>query len=135
MSYALALEVMNGHRPEIVQLLLSRGADANAQVFDYGNILHTAVYLCPLPSIKHIVEYGADVKARGGAYDSALQAASFYLNANVVRLLLEHGADVNARSGRFGSALQIALCGEATTLEMLSQNPETIAVRREYGAT
>jgi ankyrin repeat protein len=75
MEMLCKLHQHNGHK-EIVQLLLERGADVNAQ----GRMLWKCSASCINRGHKEIVqlllERGADVNAQGGYYGNALQAAS-----------------------------------------------------------
>jgi ankyrin repeat protein len=83
-----------GGRESVVQLLLEKGADVNAQGGQYGNALHAAVVGGHKGIVKLLIEKGADVNARG-PYGTPLQAASFRGHEELVRLLLEKGADPN----------------------------------------
>ena len=103
---------------ELIQLLLDRNADVNAQDAQYGTALHAAAAAAAgsdnmAEIIQLLLDKGADVNAQGGKYGTALQAAVAGCNPRleVIQLLLDHGADVNAQSGEYGTALQ------ATTIE------------------
>ena len=89
-----------GHKG-VVQLLLEKGADINAQGGHYGTALQAASYRCHQVLVQLLLEKGADVNAQGGFYGTALQAASYRGHQAVVQLLLEKGAD-------HGDALQVA---------------------------
>ena len=92
----------------IVELLLGKGADVNAQGGHYGNALQAASSRGYDKTVKLLLDKGADVNAQGGHYGNALQAASAEGHDKIVELLLGKGADVNARGGHYGSALQAA---------------------------
>ncbi|KAL2046066.1 hypothetical protein N7G274_001513 [Stereocaulon virgatum] len=92
----------------IVQMLLEKGADVNAQGGLYGNALQAASYKGHDQLVQMLLEKGADVNAQGGRYGNALQAASCEGHNQVVQMLLEKGADVNAQGGLHGNALQAA---------------------------
>ncbi len=105
--------------PEIVKLLLERGADIN-QAGPLGNALSRAAEEGHLKTVELLLERGADVNAQGGYYGSALHAAARDGRQEMVNLLLEYGADVNAQGGRFGNALQAAAaCGHLNMIELL----------------
>ena len=87
----------NGDRG-VVELLLERGADVNAQGGHYGNALQAASFNGHRGVVELLLERGADVNAQGGDYGNALQAASSNGDRGVVELLLERGADVKAAS-------------------------------------
>lgn len=96
---------------EIVQLLLDRGADVNAQGGEYSNALRAASWGGHEKVVQILLDRGADVNAEGKEYGSALQAASYWGYEKIVQMLLDKGADVNAKGGWYGSALQAASAG------------------------
>jgi ankyrin repeat protein len=96
---------------EVVQLLLDKGADVNAQGGEYGNALQAASWGGHKEVVQQLLDKGADVNAQGGEYGNALQAASERGHKEMVQQLLGKGADVNAQGGHFGNALQAASLG------------------------
>ena len=94
-------------RESVVQLLLEKGADVNAQGGQYGNALHAAVLGGHKRIVQLLLEKGADVNALG-PHGNPLQAASFQGHEDVVRLLLEKGADPNLQ----GSSKWFNVCFE-----------------------
>jgi ankyrin repeat protein len=110
----------NGHE-KVVELLLSKGADVNAQGGVYGNALQAASFGGHDTTVELLLSQGADVNAQGGGYGNALQAASYRGHDTTVELLLSQGADVNAQGGGvYGNALQAASYqGHDTTVELL----------------
>ena len=116
---ALLVASRQGHY-KIVELLLSHGADVNAQGGPYGNALQAASYKGHKTTVKLLLSHGADVNAQGGPYGNALQAASYKGHKTTVKLLLSPGADVNAQGGLYGNALQTASYdGHETTVKLL----------------
>jgi Ankyrin repeats (3 copies) len=97
-----------GGYEKIVELLLNRGADVNAQGGHYGNALQAASYGGHEKIVELLLKRGADVNTQGGEYGNALQAASYGGHEKIVELLLNRGADVNAQGGYYGNALQAA---------------------------
>jgi ankyrin repeat protein len=93
------------------RVLITKGADVNAQGGYYGNALQAASSGGHQEIVKLLLNKGADVNAQGGHNGNALQAASFRGHQEIVKLLLEKGADVNAQVGYFGNALQAASSG------------------------
>lgn len=91
----------------LVQLLLDRGADVNAQV-EGDNALYAAAAIGQRGIVQLLLDQGADVNAGGGEHGCALSAAVMGKREGIVRLLLGRGADVNAQGGFFGNALQAA---------------------------
>ena len=92
----------------VVELLVEKGADVNAQGGDYGNALQAASYRGHEAIVRLLVDNGADVNAQGGNYDNALYAASSRGHEQIVRLLVDKGADVKAEGGYHGNALYAA---------------------------
>lgn len=78
----------------MVQLLLEKGADVNAQGGKLGNALQAASRRGDHAIMRLLIEGGADVNMRGGIYESALRAALTGPNdnADAVKLLIESGA-------------------------------------------
>ncbi|KAL8925462.1 MAG: hypothetical protein Q9172_002224 [Xanthocarpia lactea] len=93
---------------EVVRVLLEKGADANAQGGQYGNVLHVASEHGHSQVVQVLLDKGADINAQGKYYCNALQAASIGGYNQVVQMLLDKGADINAQGGVCGNALQAA---------------------------
>jgi adenosylhomocysteine nucleosidase len=101
-------------RPEIVALLLERGADAappsgNPQAF---TALHSAVADDAGPRdisiIRGLLDAGAPVNARSGTGTTPLHTAAFTGDAEVAELLLERGADPRIASDAGKTAIDTA---------------------------
>ncbi|XP_069102299.1 uncharacterized protein [Argopecten irradians] len=93
---------LNGHR-EIVELLLSHGADPNSALASAARGGHIDI-------VQMLLSHGADPKK-----DDALYKAAFYGHREIVELLLSHGADPNS-----GDALyEAALNGHREIVELL----------------
>ncbi|CEO59613.1 Putative Pfs, NACHT and Ankyrin domain protein [Penicillium brasilianum] len=117
------------------QVLISKGADVNAQGGQYGNALQAASLGGHEEVVKMLLDQGVDVNAQGGEYGNALQAASLGGHEEVVQMLLDQGADVNAQSGKFGSALQAASSKghEKVVQRLLGRDPDVNTQCGEYG--
>ncbi|KAK7219748.1 hypothetical protein V2G26_007751 [Clonostachys chloroleuca] len=115
---ALYFGSQEGHET-IVQLLVEKGADINAQGGEYGNALQAASQEGHETIVQLLVEKGADINAQGGVYGNALQAASQGGHETIVQLLVEKGADINAQGGVYGNALQAASQGGHETIVQL----------------
>jgi hypothetical protein len=63
-----------GHE-KVVELLLDRGADVNAQGGYYGNALQAALVRGHEKVVELLLDRGANVNTQGGHYGNALQAA------------------------------------------------------------
>jgi Ankyrin repeats (3 copies) len=77
---------------KLVQLLLEKGAEVNAQGGFLGNALQAASDRGHEATVRLLLEKGAEVNAQGGEFGNALQAASDRGHEATVRLLLEKGA-------------------------------------------
>ena len=77
---------------EVVELLLDKGADVNAQGGDFSNALQAASFRGHEAVVKLLLDKGANVNAQGGHYGNALQTASEGGHEQVVKLLLDKGA-------------------------------------------
>ena len=106
----LLIAAEEGH-DQLIQLLLDRGADVNAQGGKYGNALQAVSYRGHDQVVQMLLDKGADVNAQGGYYGNALQAASKGGHNQVVQMLLDKGAEVNARGGWYDNALYAASVG------------------------
>ncbi|KIX01363.1 uncharacterized protein Z518_09088 [Rhinocladiella mackenziei CBS 650.93] len=104
---ALQAASSRGH-PEVVKMLLDRGADVNAEGGGFDNALQVASVEGHSEVVEMLLDRGADMNAQGGHYGNALQAASFDGHSEVVQMLLDRGADVNIQGGKYGTALLAA---------------------------
>ncbi|GAB1312302.1 Ankyrin repeat-containing domain protein [Madurella fahalii] len=119
---------------DIVEILLEKGADVNAQGGYYGTALQAAASEGDNDIVEILLEKGADVNAQGGEYGTALQAAAFGGDNDIVERLLEKGADVNAQGGYYGTALQAAAFGGYDIVEiLLEKGADVNAQGGEYG--
>lgn len=92
---------------EIVQLLLSHGADVNTQGGRYGTALQATCKSGNIEVARLLLKQGALVNAEGGYHGTAFQAACAKGNIHVARLLLEHGANIHLRNnGAWHAAAQ-----------------------------
>jgi ankyrin repeat protein len=108
-SFGTALqEASSGGHEKLVQILLDKGADMNAQHGSLGTALQAASRGGHEKVVQMLLDKGADVNAQGGLFNTALQAASWGGHEKVVQTLLDKGADVNALSVSRGTALQAA---------------------------
>ena len=120
---------------EVVQLLIVKGANVNAQDGKYGHSLQAAVYKGHKEIAKLLIVNGANVNAKGGEYSNALQAAALGGHQAIVELLIANGANVNAEGGDYGNALQAAAYrGHQAIVELLIANGANVnAEGGDYG--
>jgi hypothetical protein len=99
---------MDGGNPDVVRLLVGRGADA--RVKGWGN--HTLLHRLPEERADEVaralIEGGADVNASADDGKTALHHLSGDRADEVARLLIAAGADVNARTGEGDTPLHFA---------------------------
>jgi hypothetical protein len=60
----------------VVEILLDKGAEVNAEGGDFGNALQAASVAVHVKVVAMLLGKGVDVNAQGGKYGNALQAAS-----------------------------------------------------------
>ncbi len=141
----LHLAIRYGAEPELIELILKRGADPNAS--GYGTLPSHHGYLPtshrtplqmaieqpnrPVAIIRLLLEYGADPNPPTD-YDFYDESPLFYASrfwykndAQIIELLLNYGADVNART-----------VGGLTPLHRAAYeaDPETLQVLLAHGA-
>ncbi|MCL2710874.1 MAG: ankyrin repeat domain-containing protein [Planctomycetaceae bacterium] len=82
---------------EIVQFLVSRGADVNVKISEYGNTpLHAA---WKIEVARFLVSRGADVNAGcKGGFTPLHHRAAYSNDPEIIAFLVSRGADVNART-------------------------------------
>ena len=86
--------------PEVIEYLLSHGADPNLQRNEnISPVLTGIVYGGNLECARLLLEGGADVNRQNEHnHETALHYAASGDNAEMVKLLVEHGADVGAKT-------------------------------------
>ena len=72
---------------EVLDCLLRKGENVNAEGGLHGNSLQAASYEGHETIVKLLLENGAEVNAKGGEYGDALQAASYVGNEAIVNTL------------------------------------------------
>lgn len=91
-----------------MKLLLSNGADVNAQS-PQGNALHAACNVrCSKDEISLLLEHGVEIHAKSEGFGTVLEAAAAHGHEWLVRELLGRGVDVNEGGSQHGTALQAA---------------------------
>ncbi|KAL8664146.1 MAG: hypothetical protein Q9168_007966 [Polycauliona sp. 1 TL-2023] len=106
----------------LVQTLLDKGADINAQGGSYGNALQAASRGGHEPIVQLLLKEGAHVNAQGGRHDNALSAACQKGSTTIVQLLLKEGADVNAQFPDYGTGtalMESCAQGDVSLVQLL----------------
>ena len=96
--------------PEVIELLLARGADANAQSRNAMALrpLHSAASTGNPRNVELLLKAGADPNARQHGGWTPIHAAAQAGNEPVVKLLLSYGADPAAANESGQTALGLA---------------------------
>lgn len=118
----LLIAAEEGHH-QVVQMLLGKGANINAQGGIYGSALQAASIKGHSQVVQILLNNGANTNAQGGLYGDALHLASLRGHNQVVQMLLKNGADINAQGEAHGTALQAASYeGYTQVVQMLLEN-------------
>jgi ankyrin repeat protein len=130
-ALAMAAE---GERPDIVELLLARGADASLPT--WSPPLFRAIQKQRLPILLRLLDHGVHPEQRESSYGrTALMVAARAGWLEGVKLLAERGADVRARSLGGKGANSEATVGETALLYAVeSGNEEVVTWLLEHGA-
>ena len=135
-----ACEVSN---PALVQLLISHGADVNAEVGAEGmRPLHAAVSGQNAEVVKLLVDNGCDVNAKlkglsQGTTPLHRAARRDGVPPEIIRILLQAGADVNARDFAMRTPLHFAAGKEGNTeiVRLLVQHGSDVRACDDRGRT
>ena len=104
---ALDQAVDNGNR-EMVQLLLSRGADVKRRAESGRTILMRLDSDATPDLVWDLINAGAEVNAKSETGDTPLMAAAYEENGEILKTLLEAGAEVNSKNEDGETALMVA---------------------------
>lgn len=94
---------------EVLNLLLSYGADINLQDEACDSALLNAFIVNNVSLFKYLISRGADVNLRYQDNNTMLMYAAKYGNLEIIKILFEHGADPNLINNRRLKAMDIAL--------------------------
>lgn len=99
-----------GH-PEVVKLLLDRGAKAHVRDNGGNTALHIAAFHGCLEVSCILLRHNAEIDARNDNGSTPLLRASKAGHLDVVQLLLSHDADAHVRDSNGNTALHLAAAG------------------------
>ncbi|KAF4973908.1 hypothetical protein FZEAL_9134 [Fusarium zealandicum] len=102
----------------MARMLLSHGADVNAQDIDLYTPLHLAASYGMLPMVDLLLKASADAHARDVNGIAPLGHAVFNRKTDVVRCLIQYGADPQTFSGLDDSRMDLKLLHELLGLGM-----------------
>jgi hypothetical protein len=120
---ALHFAGMKGHE-DVIQYLLSNGADVTKQTTDGDTPLGTAAILGTPGAVRLLIDAGSDVNHKTNDGMTPLLGAAQQGKTENVRVLLEKGADINLR-GPFGDS--------ALFHAEKANHPDTAQVLRDAG--
>jgi cytohesin len=116
----------SGGNKEIVELLISHGADVSTADYGGGTPLHRAASAGHTEVVEVLLANGADVNAWGGEWPAAptpLHMAVDEGHRDVAELLLAQGADVNLANSDGKSPLHLAIeNGHTEVAKLLRQH-------------
>lgn len=117
---------------QMVKLLLTHGADINAQIALGLTPLGRAVNRDNLQMVKFLIAHGADAKKDV----TALHEAIYKGNKKMIELLITHGADINAKDGTGETLLHVAArSGKKETVKLLLAKGANVLAKDIYGKT
>jgi len=93
----LDLSLFASQHKELMQLLIAKGADVNAQASSGATPLFFAVLRDQRDDVKFLVDKGANVNLPDAYGDTILDAALQLQYGSMIQFLVDHGADVNAK--------------------------------------
>ena len=82
---------------EIMQLLIAKGADVNAQAASGASPRFFAVLRDQPDDVKFLIDKGANVNAADAYGDTILDAALHLQYGSMIQIIVDRGADVNAK--------------------------------------
>ncbi|UNF62747.1 ankyrin repeat domain-containing protein [Spiroplasma poulsonii] len=136
----LAFKDSNGHEiknnPEIVQLLLDKGADVNLQNKNGDIPLITAIKNNDLKMVQLLLDNGADINLQNKNVDIPLITAIKNNDLKMVQLLLDKGADVNLQNKNGLIPLDYAMDRNNKELvQFLIDNGAGVNIKDWFGCT
>src|SRR5262249_48367512 len=111
-GFTVLMAAVEGGNRAVVQLLLSKGADAKLKNRAGWTALHAAAVASDRRIAEDLLAKGAEVNATDTIQDrTPLLWAAAGGRADLVKLFLDHGADVKARESLLGTTALICIAG------------------------
>ncbi|XP_071078455.1 inversin-like isoform X2 [Haliotis cracherodii] len=126
-----------GHR-DVVELLVSEGADVSLVDEDGDNILHLACMRGDVETVKYVLSlHVVDINSRGRGSRTPVMRAAYWGHRDVVELLVSEGADVSLVDVVGNNILHLACWGGdvETVKYVLSLHVVDIDARNKWGQT
>ena len=125
------------NRLEMVELLLSRGANVNATFRSGSTALHIAANRGFVPIAEVLIRKGALVDARDASGAAPIDEAAWRGYAEMVQFLIDHGADPKAHNRDNGATPlhEAAMKGHTEVIEVLIKAGASLDARDNAGAT
>ncbi|KAI0551042.1 ankyrin repeat-containing domain protein [Xylaria curta] len=121
---------------EMIEFLISKGADVNQQGGRFGGALQVAASSGRFEIVKFLIDKGADVNRQGGVYGSALQAAAAHSYIEIADFLINEGANVNQQGGNRDNALQAAVVhGNLEMIKHLVDKGANVCLQDDFQMT
>ena len=129
----LRLAILRGHA-DIVEFLLSRGANPNERYVTGKGPLHEAAKKGNADSVKVLVKYGADINSRKGGFNHP--PLCFATSREVTEALIAAGAEIDIRGKYHSTPLHsIAASGQTEAAEVLLGHGAHIEAKDASGRT
>ena len=131
----LRLAILRGHA-DIVEFLLSKGANPNERYVTGIGPLHEAAKKGNANSVKVLVKYGADVNSKKGGFSHP--PLCFATSREVTEALIATGADIGLRDKSLSGATplhSIAHSGQTEAAEVLMAHGANIDAKDSLGRT
>jgi ankyrin repeat protein len=129
----LHLAVQNGYQ-EIVDFLISLGADINAKDGEGNTPLITALALKKTDTAKFLLSKGADVKIKNAQNEPPVILALMHGLNELVKPILDNGQDVNERfEGNLTILLMATISGNKEIIQLLVDRGADVNVAAQEG--
>ncbi|KAK3389389.1 ankyrin repeat-containing domain protein [Podospora didyma] len=119
---------------ELVEWLVSLGADVCAVEGNAGSALGAAAYRHNVDAVELLLSFGSDPNLENPELGNVLQVAALGGSAKVVKQLLDAGASVNAQGGSYNTALVAAASKEHYDIAAAAGDLKTAIILLGAGA-
>jgi ankyrin repeat protein len=129
----LCLALLSFHHKELVELLLTHGADPNAIVHIQDNPLHRAVEHDLPYDVELLLANGADPDTINLSGLTCVHSAVTHGQTKILELLLDYGANANAKDGAGHTPMYYAQTAYRSYYGETSSNEKAIAILKAHG--